>query len=119
MRHRLALLSLGILISALFATAARAEYYQYEQWEKLSPPMRTSYVAGAFDAFVYFLIGPSMSPEISLATTHFSRCIVEKKMPAAKLAENIRTFASDRPMLRAGYVQDAMVQYLSQACGAP
>jgi hypothetical protein len=70
-----------------------------------------------FDAYIYFMINPSLPPDVSIATAQHSRCITEKKMSAERLSENMRTFASSRPMLKAGYVQGAFIQYLAHLCG--
>ena len=107
----------GVLFSIVLTSSAYAEYYEYEKWEKLSPALRTSYVAGMFDAYIYFMINPSFPPDISIATAQHSRCITEKKMPAERLSENIRSFTSSRPTLKAGYVQTAFIQYLAHLCG--
>jgi hypothetical protein len=115
----LLLISLSTLPTLMMPTVSRAEFYDFERWEKLTPSMRASYVAGVFDAYIYFLVGPLVAPEVSLATMYHSRCIIENNVSPAKLAENIRAFAASRPMLRGGYVQDALVQYLAHKCGEP
>jgi hypothetical protein len=46
-------------------------------------------------------------------------CLSKAKMTNGQLAANVLNFASDKPKLHTGPVQQALLDYLFAACGAP
>lgn len=105
----------AVLLLLMPAPAALANFFSYAQWTALSAAPRAAYIAGSFDA----VVNVAANDADAVTSRHYSRCIESAKMNSMQLAENIMQFASTRPALQTGNVQNAMVGYLVEACGKP
>jgi hypothetical protein len=108
-----------ILIAALISSAAQAYYVSFQQWQAMPELARNAYIAGAFDGFLYensTILSPAWLQETAF---HYEMCLSKAKMKNGQLAANVLNFASDKPKLQTGTVQDALRGYLFAACGAP
>jgi hypothetical protein len=114
MMRRTVLIALALLVSP----AAQAYYVTYQQWQAMPELARNAYIIGAFDGYLYEssqLISPARE---QAAAFHYEMCLSKAKMTNGQLAANVLNFASDKPKLHTGPVQQALFEYLFSACGA-
>ena len=94
---------------ALWVRPGSAAFITYAQWSAFNPHDQGIYIAGAYDA----LENDPANPNRFL----YNQCILGAGMKNGQLADNIVAFASSRPALQTGTVRQAMIQYLTAACG--
>jgi hypothetical protein len=111
---RQAILEAVVLVGLLIVSpAARAEYFTYQTWSALNEIPRAVYIAGAYDSLMIFADTEAEGKFLR----HFRKCIGTAQMSNFQLATNVLNFAKDRPALQTGSVQEALIVYLSAACG--
>ena len=94
---------------------ARANYFLYSDWLRLSEVQRVAYISGAFDAQAS--IGTD-EYGFKLAA-HYDRCIVSAHMDNGQLAQNVLIFASQKPETHTIPAAVVLAQYLAATCGKP
>ena len=100
-------------VSIFCASTADAAFFTYSEWDRLSEDGRAMYIAGAYDS----LTGYASDDRGASTARHYQQCVARAKMSNAQLAANIRVFAASRPSMQSSTVQNALVNYLIEACG--
>jgi hypothetical protein len=109
----------AVLLAMLASTSAQSYYLTYQQWLAMPEVARDAYLMGAFDGFEYdnsTLLSPAWEQAAAL---HYETCLSKAKMTNGQLAANVLNYAKDKPKLQTGPVQEALIDYLFAACGAP
>jgi hypothetical protein len=104
----------GPLVTLLWLAVVHptsAQYFDYEQWEGLSPSGRSLYVAGAIDSMLLFTDGVSRA--------HYEYCILQSKLQKEEMSENILDFVKSKPQSQLRTPITAMIEYLVALCGQP
>ena len=80
----------------LLPNPALSNFYNYPEWQRLSPVERAAYIAGAFNSLISY-----HTDDIGAkASAHYFKCMQKSNMNNMQLAENVSAFASTRPNYR-------------------
>jgi hypothetical protein len=88
-------------------------FYGYAAWEKMSPDIRTAYIAGAMDSLTAFTVGE----EGKRTARHYQECMKRAGMKNTELADKVRARANAKPIPEYATVQQMLVYYLLELCG--
>jgi hypothetical protein len=111
-----------IVLLAVMAVVLRtgfAEAISGEEWRKLSPPSRITYVLGIVDAWTGLLIVQESLGTHDRAVTAFNdvvACVRDRAMAASRMTEVVEKYVSDNLGLTGKDMPDIVFAALSQNC---
>jgi hypothetical protein len=99
--------------------AGAAEAMSGDEWRKLPPPSRTSYVLGIVDAWAGLLLVQESLGTNDRAVTAFNdvvACVRDRAVPAPRMTEIVEKYVNDHPGLTGKDMPDIVFAALSQDC---
>lgn len=108
-----------LVLMALVLRPGTAEAITGEEWRRLPPPSRMSYVIGILDAWTGLLIVQESLGTNDRAVTAFNdvvACVRDRAVPAPRMAEIVEKYVSDNPGLTGKEMPDIVFAALSQNC---
>jgi hypothetical protein len=120
LRSRWAALVVGVVIACLAVPAVPAgEILSGEDWRRLPPAARASYVGGIIDAWSGLALTQESLGTKDRAITVFAdlvACVRDRSMAASQVLSLVETYAEDNPGLRSKDMPDLVFAALTQRC---